>query len=67
MSKYLLALDTDEYNVLCDLATAQGTYFPTYNSLNLSSGFYYVFDSQDAEQVEKIFLMASKENPQEPK
>jgi len=55
--KRLIALDNDEYMKLCSLATAHGSYIPSYISVPLMSGLYYVFDSQEIERVEKLFLL----------
>ena len=58
--KRILALDIEEYNALVDMANAHGTYMPSYQTINFSTGFYYVFDAENAEAVEKILILGAR-------
>ena len=58
--KRLIALDSEEYTALGELANAHGTYMPSYQTLNFPTGFYYVFDAENAEAVEKILILGAR-------
>ena len=58
--KRLIALDHEEFTALCELTDAASIYVPSYQTLPLPTGLYYVFDTDASEQIEKIILLGAR-------
>ncbi len=58
--KRLIVLDQEEYNAIVDLTNATNTYMPAYQTVSLTTGFYYLFDTADTEMIEKILLLGAR-------
>lgn len=58
--KRLIALDIEEFNALNDLANASGQYIPMYQTVQFSTGMYYVFDLEDGAQIEKVMILGAR-------
>jgi len=57
--KRLIALNQEEYNAVVDLTNASNTYMPSYVTVSFMSGFCYLFDTAETEEIEKILLLGA--------
>lgn len=58
--KRLIALDNEEFDALNELALAAASCIPTYQTLNLSQGLFYVFDTDGTEEIEKLLILGAR-------
>jgi hypothetical protein len=60
--KRLIALDTEEFNALNDMAMSASPpiYVPSYQTVSFSSGLHYVFDTEGTQEIEKILILGAR-------